>query len=237
MTIGLQSAVADDPLKSFYDSLSDFELQEAPQMNEPMDSHPNPASTGHHPNQDTAMSYVPKSNAGRQWTTESLNQLSQCMLREEEKILSKFDEQIFDDARKENLTVDVSAKKHADFVIAALNDVVINPKPIIAFDNDLWTKIEVTRQADAKKIYSNLCTVGYKQKEAFKKVAKPRTSDFAIEMVNKMTENWKDIQKERNALIINIARLDNAVREKNKAMWVSFLKDVKQGDEDVFVAN
>lgn len=217
----------DEPMdQRFSDSLSDFDLPDAVAKPSIRDADAKPSIP--------AVATISKK---RLWTGESLTKLASYVLKEEEKILAKFQEQIFDDARRENLPIAVAAQKHADFITSALEDIVIKPKPIVAVNNnDVFVKLEITRQADARNRYAKICTEAYILKDLFKKSTKPGTADTAVELVNKMTTNWRAVQGKRAAVLVSLARIDSEVRETNAMLWSTFLEDVKSGVNDDFVA-
>lgn len=166
----------------------------------------------------------------RLWTTEGLEGLATFIIADEKRVLTNLRTKEFDAAISGGLYIDVSAEKHADEIKTAVHD-VFNEK-VVGYNNDLWFKTMVSRQAQSRRLLSKLSTEACTQKEKFKAKAKPRTADFAVELVQQMAKNWYDAMDQRNEFIMGLARVEGEVREKNKSAWISFLQAVKEGEDD-----
>ncbi len=102
-------------------------------------------------------------------------------------------------------------------------------------NNNLWFKNMVFKQGMLRKERGANQTAAFKAKLAFKSVAKARTPDYGIEFVKKLTANQTEAQSKRNKLLLEVARIDEDIHQRNVMAWKLFLADIKDGKTDAFI--
>lgn len=170
--------------------------------------------------------------ANRKWTTQSLKALVDYIYYIKE------------------VTTNQSSMNEIDLAIP--RGLIINPNQIEmekTMMHDQITKILVERTNNhnfhlkemlfrkgkiSQKKGSNL-TAAYKAKQHFKEVARPRTSDYGIELGKSIIKNIQDAREKRNNLLVQVATIDKETSDANMAIWKQFLEDVKEGDTDELI--
>lgn len=128
------------------------------------------------------------------------------------------------------LTSNIRPAMEQDYFASSINNILVKLK----YDHNLWFKAMIFRQGELASERGLLQTEAFKAKVDFKRIARPRTSDFGIDLVNRMSKNLED-NAVRKKLRIDITQNENESHGKNKTIWEHFLNDVKQGKKDSLV--
>lgn len=101
--------------------------------------------------------------------------------------------------------------------------------------HNIHFKEMIFKEGQTNREKGKLLTQLYKEKAKYKDVALPKTSDFVIEMVNKIKDNLNDANKQKIQYFLKMLQIDDTTHEKNMQILQQFLYDVKDGVSDVLV--
>lgn len=178
----------------------------------------------------------PKPNPKRIWSLDALKDMAAFILSDEERIVLNQKLRVFDAAKDHGLYVDVDTVKHVSEVKTAIDDILVTRKPIVGYNGGLWPLMMSQSRMNTMKSLASKSSENAKNKDKMKKsIRNTATSDFAIEMVNQMALNWSLAKDERVKHIVELARIDQGVREKNLNTWITFLKEImdEESTDDV----
>lgn len=159
----------------------------------------------------------------------ALKALADYTIQNEKRIKEKLALNQYDVAFKSMLyTENIAEDRHATKIKTEIDDIFGSK----TYDNNMWRKLMICDQGELRR---KTLQQWYSKKEIFKKLTRPRTADYALEQIRKMTSNWEEAEEKMNGCFVKLGEIEREVREKNLEAWRLFLLDIATGEADALV--